>query len=133
MFRYKCLSTLFVLCVITNVFAASADLTGEWRAKMESPQATVAYVFTFEMKGDSFTGSVKVRNEGEETVGQITDGKIDGDKVSFVVHIPIAGQPGTVTAKGTVAGNEMKLTVEGEDPHDGHKKMELKLTRASSN
>jgi len=133
MFKYRCFSTLLLIFAATNAFAAAADLTGEWRAKMESPQATVVYLFTFEVKGDSFTGSVKVKNDGEEAVGQITDGKIDGDLVSFVVHIPIGGQPGTVTAKGTVAGNEMKLTVEGEDPHDGHKKLDLTLTRARSN
>src|SRR5215831_3296704 len=131
MSRYKSLSALFLVFVATNVFAASADLTGEWRAKMESPQDTVVYVFTFDVKGDSFTGSVKIKNKKEESVGQITDGKLDGDKLSFILHIPIAGTPGTVTAKGTVAGDEMKLTVEGEDPHDGHRKMDLTLMRAA--
>jgi len=133
MLKYRCFSALWLIFAVTNVFPSSADLSGEWRAKMESPQDTVVYVFTFDVKGESFTGAVKIKNKKEESVGQITDGKIDGDKVSFVLQIPIAGKPGTVTATGTVSGDEMKLTVEGEDPHDGHRKMNLTLTRASSN
>ena len=122
---------LLSLLLSANAFAAPVDLGGEWYVKMESPQDTVTYLFKFDVKGDSFTGTVKIKNKKEEGVGQISDGKIDGDKIAFTLHVPIAGKPSTVSATGTVTGNEMKLTIEGEDPHDGHRKMQLTLARVA--
>ena len=131
MYKHAYFSFLVSLAFAYNAFAVSADLTGDWFVKMESPQDTVTYLFNFDVKGDSFTGTVKIKNKKEEGVGQVTDGKIDGDKIAFTLHVPIAGTPSTVSATGTVTGNEMKLTIEGEDPHDGHRKMQLTLTRVS--
>jgi hypothetical protein len=126
-------SFLLILVFVFNAFAASADLTGDWSARIESPQDTVTYLFKFEVKGDSFTGTVKIKNKKEEAVGQITDGKIDGDNVAFTLHVPIAGNPSTVSATGTVTGNQMKVTIEGEDPHDGHRQLQLTLARSAAN
>ena len=120
------------LVIFANAFAASADLGGDWYVKMESPQDTVTYLFKFEVKGDSFTGTVKIKNKKEEGVGEIADGKIDGDNIAFTLHVPIAGKPSTVNVTGTVSGNEMKLLIEGEDPHDGHRKIQLTLTRVAA-
>jgi hypothetical protein len=41
--------------------------------------------------------------------GVIENGKLDGDKISFVVNI----DPGTVAYEGSVGGDEMKLNVTG--------------------
>ncbi|MFN2532799.1 MAG: hypothetical protein ABR555_16030 [Pyrinomonadaceae bacterium] len=38
-------------------------------------QDTVTYTFDFDVKGDAFTGTVKIINKKEEATGQITDGK----------------------------------------------------------
>lgn len=133
MISHKFYPFLLSLLLCANGFAASADLGGDWYAKMEGPQDTVTYLFKFDVKGDSFTGTVKIKNKKEEGVGQITDGKIDGDQIAFKLQVPIAGKLSSVSANGTVAGNEMKLTIEGEDPHDGHRKMQLTLTRTAAN
>ena len=133
MFKHGYRSFVLSLVIAVNGFASSADLTGNWFVRMEGPQDTVTYLFKFDVKGDSFTGTVNIKNKKEESVGQISDGKIDGDKIAFTLHVPIAGTPSTVSANGTVTGNEMKLTIEGEDPHDGHRKMQLTLTRSAAN
>jgi hypothetical protein len=44
-----------------------------------------------------------------EMEGKIENGKLDGDKISFEVNIG----PGKLAFEGTVAGDEMKLTVTG--------------------
>jgi spore coat protein CotH len=110
--------------------AMPLDLAGQWQAKVDGPQDTVTYVFNFDVKGDSFTGTVKITNKKEEATGQITDGKIDGDKITFTVHIPIDGAPGTASASGIALRDQVKLTIEGEDSHNGHRNMELTITRA---
>jgi hypothetical protein len=133
MLKPKCRALLLSLCLVTTALSRPVDLAGEWNARVESPQDIVTYVFKFDVKGNSFTGNVKITNKQEEATGQITDGKIDGDKIAFVVHIPIDGAPGLASVTGTISGNEIKLTIEGEDSHDGHRKMELTLTRAKVN
>ena len=130
---FRCCSFLVSVFLALNVSGASANLTGDWSATIAGAQDTVTYLFKFDVKGDSFTGSVRIKNKKEESVGQITEGKIEGDKIAFTLHVPIAGTPSTVSANGTVTGNEKKLTIEGEDPHDGHRKMQLTLTRSAAN
>jgi len=133
MLKQKRHALFLSLCLVTTVFSRPVDLAGEWNARVESPQDVVTYVFRFDVKGDSFTGTVKIANKREEATGQITDGRIDGAKIAFVVHVPIDGAPGTASVTGTVSGDEIKLTIEGEDSHDGHRKMALTLTRAKVN
>ena len=128
--KRKCPAIFLSLLLATTAFAAPVDLAGEWNAKVEGPQDTVTYVFRFDVKGNSFTGTVKITNKLEEATGQITDGKIEADKIAFIVHIPIDGAPGTASATGIVSGDQIKLTIEGEDSHDGHRKMELTINRA---
>jgi hypothetical protein len=130
MFKERISALLLITWLFVVAVAAPVDLSGRWQAKVESPQDTVFFVFDFDVKGNSFTGTVKIKNKKEEATGQITDGKIDGDRIAFNVHIPINGAPGVATASGIVSGDQVKLTIEGEDPHDGHRKMELSIERA---
>lgn len=128
--KRNCHALFLSLFLAATAFAAPVDVAGEWDAKVESPQDTVTYVFRLDVKDNSFTGTVKITNKLEEATGQITDGKIEGDKIAFIVHIPIDGAPGTASASGIVSGDQIKLTIEGEDSHDGHRKMELTIHRA---
>ena len=130
MLKRKCPALFLSLFLATTAFAGPVDLAGEWNAKVEGPQDTITYVFKFDVKGNSFTGTVKITNKLEQATGQITDGKIEADKIAFIVHVPIDGAPGTASATGIVSGDQIKLTIEGEDSHDGHRKMELTINRA---
>ena len=130
MFRQKTIALFLVVFFCATAGAAPVDLAGQWQAKVEGPQDTVTYVFNFDVKGDSFTGTVRITNKKEGATGQITDGKIDGNKIAFTVHIPINGAPGTASGTGIVSGDQINLTIEGEDAHDGHRKMELTINRA---
>jgi hypothetical protein len=55
--------------------------------------------------GAAFAGRVKAG----EYEAPIQEGRLDGEKISFEINI----DPGKVTYEGTVAGDEMKLTVTG--------------------
>jgi hypothetical protein len=133
MLKQNCRAVFLSLFLVVVAFAAPVDLAGEWRATVEGSRDTVTYTFNFDVKGDSFTGTVKIVNKKEVATGQITGGRIEGDRVAFTVHIPVDGAPGTASATGTISGDEMKLTIGGEDTHEGHRKMELTLTRAKAN
>ena len=133
MLRYRC-HTLFLclLLVVSIAVASPPDLSGQWETTVTGPQDTVTYTFRFDVEGGAFTGTVKTVNKKEEATGQITDGKIDGNNISFKIHILIDHVPSTVSATGIISGDQLKLTIEGEDPHDGHRKIELTVTRKKS-
>ena len=65
--------------------------------------------FTFNLKaeGSSLSGTV-VGPMGNEN--QIIDGKVDKDNVSFAVKVNRMGNEMKINYKGTVSGDEMKIT-----------------------
>jgi hypothetical protein len=120
------------LLVAGIAVAGPPNLSGEWETTVTGPQGTATYTFRFDVEGDAFTGAVKMVNKKEEATEQITDGKIDGNNISFKIHILIDHIPSTVSATGIISGDQLKLTIEVEDPQDGHRKIELTLTRKKS-
>ncbi|MDR3701327.1 MAG: hypothetical protein P4L56_16895 [Candidatus Sulfopaludibacter sp.] len=87
--------------------ASAADVAGTWKASVETPNGTFESTFTFKIDGGKLTGSV-ASQMGE---AQISEGKIDGDKLSFAVSREMNGETFKITYDGVVSGNEMKLTV----------------------
>ena len=90
--------------------AWAADIAGTWKGSQEMMGQTMERSFTFVVdKSDptKFTGTSPGRQGGEN---QITDGKIDGDKVSF--NVKMTGKMEmTMKYSGTVKGDEMTLTM----------------------
>ena len=104
--------TVFVLSVMLSS-ALGADIAGTWKGTREMMRQSMEVSFTFVAdKSDAtkFTGTSPGRQGGEN---KITAGKIDGNNVSFTVAIENSKMPGMkMNYKGTVAGDEMKLTME---------------------
>lgn len=96
-----------VLIAALALTASAADVAGTWKASVETPNGTFESVFAFKTDGAKLTGTVTGRM-GE---APISEGKIDGDKVSFAVSREVNGETFKITYEGIVNGNEMKLTV----------------------
>jgi hypothetical protein len=88
----------------------AADISGKWTAQVPgrdgAPQDTT---FNFKVEGTKLTGTMSTQR-GE---AQISDGKVEGDKVSFTVVRNFGGNEVKLLYKGTIAGNEIKFTREG--------------------
>lgn len=99
----------FVLSAALAVSAFAADVTGKWQAEMKTPNGDSRQV-TFNLKADGskLTGNMSTQMGDME----ISDGKVDGDNVSFVVKMEFNGNSRTMNYKGKVAGDELKLQVE---------------------
>jgi hypothetical protein len=93
----------FVLC------AWGADPTGTWKGSIETPNGAFENTFTFKADGAKLTGSVDAGAMGKS---DISDGKVDGDKISFTVVRDFNGQEFRMNYKGAVAADEIKLTIE---------------------
>jgi hypothetical protein len=102
---------LFLITALMAIFslALMADASGTWKASVETPNGTRESTFTFKVDGDKLTGTVTMGQMGE---GPITEGKVDGDNVSFAVVRDINGNQLRINYKGTVSGDEMKLSGE---------------------
>jgi hypothetical protein len=103
--RIAFLSVCFVFAALTLAWAA--DVNGKWTAQVPGRDGqTRELTFTFKAEGEKLTGSMS----GQQGDSEITDGKISGDQISFTVKINIQGNERKFLSKGTVSGDEMKVT-----------------------
>ena len=105
-FRLRPVLFALVLSCGLSVLARAADvaLVGTWKGTMESQMGTVDVTLVIET-ASPLSGKATLGEFG----GPIANGTLDNDKVSFDVTI----EHGTLKFAGTVAGEEMKVTVTG--------------------
>jgi hypothetical protein len=78
MFRKIFFATLIAAFVCTAAFAASVE--GKWKATFETQMGTQNYTYEFHVDGNKVTGTA-TSDRGQT---QITEGKLDGDTITFV-------------------------------------------------
>jgi hypothetical protein len=89
--------------------AAAADITGTWKASIETPNGARETTFVFKADGDKLTGTVAGGRGGE---APIENGKIKGDDVSFTVTRKFQDREFKMEYKGKVDGDMMKLSTQ---------------------
>ena len=99
------IAAMAILLVMT---ASAADVAGTWKATSETPNGSFETTFVFKVDGEKLTGTTSNQMSGELP---ISDGKIDGDNLSFRVTANFNGNEFKLNYKGKVAGNEIKLTL----------------------
>jgi hypothetical protein len=97
----KILATAAVLALLP-LAALAADISGTWTTSFDSQVGTQTYTYTFVVKGSEVTGTFKSAN-GE---GAITEGKLEGDKLTFVENMDYQGQALRIAYTGTVASSD---------------------------
>jgi hypothetical protein len=112
--------TAILLVVAIGAFAA--DVTGKWTYEQAGRQGGPARQVTITLKQDGakLTGSVPGFGRGGDNPPpptEITNGKVDGDKVYFEVVREFQGNKMTSKYNGSVSGSEMKLKITTETPN----------------
>jgi hypothetical protein len=88
---------------------AQNNITGKWKSQFDSQIGTQKYTFEFKLDGTNLVGrAIGERENGTNDVA-ITDGKIDGDKISFVEPLTMQDNEIRIEYSGTIAGDELKL------------------------
>ena len=95
---------LGLLLLATPAFAADVD--GKWSGTMNTPGGDFPVGFVFKSDGAKLTGTM-IGMDGMEL--PITNGKIDGDKISYTVTIDFGGMMLELVYKGVVTASEIKL------------------------
>src|SRR5580700_7158069 len=101
------LMTRGFLLGLLSLTALAADVTGKWAAQMPGPGGQTREVtFNFKVDGNTLTGTVSGRQGDME----ISDGKIDGDAISFSQTMEFNGNTMKILYKGTVSGDQINFT-----------------------
>jgi len=101
---------LAVLMLAGMVSLFAADITGKWTAEFDSQVGPQKYVFEFKVDGAKLTGTAVSNIGGTEAKTPITEGTINGDAVAFVENLNYQGMELRIAYKGTVSGDEIKLS-----------------------
>ena len=100
---------LTVALALFTTGAFAADITGKWTAETKGRDGeTRTQTFDLKQDGSKLTGTVS-SPMGDS---QISDGKVDGDNVSFVVKMERNGNEMKMPYTGKVSGNEIQFKVE---------------------
>ena len=108
-----------LLFVITILLVASfalmaADVSGKWTFEQPGRGGNPGRPVTITLKvdGNKLTGSVPGMGRGGDAPPiEITDGKVDGNNVSFTVKREFNGNSFVTKYEGVVNGDEMKLKI----------------------
>jgi len=99
-------AALMVLAVSAQ--ARATDITGSWRASFDTQIGTQDYMYTFVVKDTALTGKIQSEMGG---TSEILEGKVVGDKVSFVEIFKYQGMEIRITYSGQVtSADEIKFT-----------------------
>lgn len=95
--------------------AAKENATGIWKAEFDSQIGRQKYTYTLKQDGTTLTGKANSEVGDRKREAELKDGKVDGNKVSFVEMLEFQGNNIRIGYTGTITGNEMKLTREVGD------------------
>jgi hypothetical protein len=100
------------LLIVAAAFAAvasAADIGGTWKGTAEIQGNAIERIFVFKVDGSKLTGETTSEMMGTSA---ITDGKIDGDNISFTVTAKFQDNELKLNYKGKASGDTIKLTVD---------------------
>jgi len=124
--RMLCVCAALLLALGTGVTAHAADVNGAWSAEMSMGDGnSMQLQFTFKQDGSTVTGTI-LGPQGDAM--PISDGKIDGDKLSFKVSF----NGMTISHEGTVSadGDQIKMSTKSESGDMPPMEMTLKRVKA---
>ena len=101
------LLVIIAAMLMAAVPALAADVDGKWSGSLAGPAGDFQINFTFKADGATLTGST-TSMDGMEI--PVKDGKIDGKNISFTVTFDFGGMPFTISYKGVVEPEQIKLT-----------------------
>ena len=107
----KLLFSLFMMSAVLLAAAPAraADIDGKWTGSLDTPMGAVQIAFNFKADGPALTGTT-TGPDGSEIA--IKNGKIDADKISFVVSIDFGGMALDLNYTGVVKPDNVQMTLD---------------------
>ena len=89
------------MILVASLAAFAADANGKWTAVFDTQIGEQNYTYEFKSDGKKLTGTAT--SKGNPAV-QIEEGKVDGDKISFVENFSYQGNPIRIEYTGKFDG-----------------------------
>jgi|KBSMisStandDraft_5_1062788.scaffolds.fasta_scaffold196306_2 hypothetical protein len=125
----KSISRLILAGSVALVALWAADATGKWTAEMQGRNGNAMTVnMNLKADGAKLTGTVSGRNGDTD----ISDGKVDGDSVSFSVVREFNGNQFKQNYKGKLDGDTIHFTVTMEGGNGGNRERTFDAHRATT-
>jgi len=125
---------LFVMTIllVASFALLAADVSGKWTYEQPGRGGNPGRPVTITLKQDGakLTGEVPGMRGGDPT--PITDGKVDGNNVSFSIKREFNGNTMVQKFEGTVDGDTMKLKIT-RDTQNGPMTNEVTAKKGSTN
>lgn len=99
------------MLALTAMASLAAGIDGKWTREVQGRGGTQTQTLTLKAEGDKLTGSMEGGRGGPV---EVSEGMIHGNDVMFKI-VRDLGDKGKFEQnyKGTLAGDELKLTIEG--------------------
>lgn len=104
MFRKLGLTVLFF--TLGSVAAFAADFNGKWTADVQGRNGMQTITFDFHVDGSTLTGKITTPRGDVD----ISNGKVDGDNISFDQVMNFNGNSFTLSYKGTAGADGINFT-----------------------
>ena len=105
-FRWLSLAVMFAL-VLVAVPARAADVDGKWTGSIDTPMGAIQLGFSFRADGATLTGAMTGMDGAELP---IKNGKIDGNKISFIVSLDFGGMAFDLNYTGVVSPDSVQMS-----------------------
>lgn len=104
MLKKLTLAVMFV--ALGTVSALAADFNGKWTGDVTTPRGTQTLTFEFKVDGAALTGKITTPRGTTD----ITNGKVDGDNISFDQVMNFNGNEFKINYTGKADGDTIKFT-----------------------
>ncbi len=99
-----------IACALALGVSFAADIDGKWTAQFEGRNGEQTQTLTLKTSDNVLTGTMQ---GARGRAAEISNGKIDGNNISFTVVREFRDNKFSQEYKGTISGSELKLTVSG--------------------
>jgi hypothetical protein len=104
----KSYAFVFALLLISTP-AFAADVDGKWSGALATPNGDVSIAFEFKADGTALSGST---TGPDGSTIPIKNGKIDGNKIAFVVTVAFGDMSFDIAYSGVVSPTEIKMALD---------------------
>ena len=105
----------FAIIIALPCLSLAADVTGTWKAEFDTQIGVQKYTYTLKQASSTVTGKANSDIGGEKREIDLKEGKIDGEKISFVELYTFQGNEVRIVYTGKFSGDEIKFTREVGD------------------
>ena len=112
---------LTALLGVFTLVASAADVTGKWMAQVPGRQGNQDVTFNLKQSGGTVTGTVGTARGDQE----ISEGKAEGDNISFQTVLEFNGNKIVQKYTGTVSDSEIKFSRSTEGGRGGGQPVEF--------